>query len=456
VEKPLSTETLRSGTPLFDNRRILKLVLPLMAEQLLAAFIGVADTYMVTSCGESVVSGVAQVDLISTLIVTVFTALATGGTIVASQYLGRRDAAHANVAANQVFLTTAGISLVLMAVCLALRGTLLTAIFGQMEPAVLSAATDYFVMIAISYPFFALFSVCSAILRANGNSFTPMVASILMNLLNVAGNAVFIYGFQMAARGAGLASMLSRIVGFVVLFCLVRRPKYEVGLATLFPLRIDFPMIRSVLAIGIPTSVENLIFHAGRLIVQRFVTSYGTMHLAANAVASNVTNFVVILCSAYGLALTTIVGQCMGAGEKKQARDNILKMAGLCWASMLVLCAAMFLLRYPIAGLYHLEGPTQELTAQLLTVSSIGAAIFWTLSFIPAYGLRAAGDVKYIMWAGIISMWVCRVALAYLFGTVLGLGSVGILLGMTVDWACRGVLFTVRFFRGRWMEKKVV
>jgi len=187
-----------------------------------------------------------------------------------------------------------------------------------------------------------------------------------------------------------------------------------------------------------------------------FVTSYGTMHLAANAVASNVTNFVVILCSAYGLALTTIVGQCMGAGEKKQARDNILKMAGLCWASMLVLCAAMFLLRYPIAGLYHLEGPTQELTAQLLTVSSIGAAIFWTLSFIPAYGLRAAGDVKYIMWAGIISMWVCRVALAYLFGTVLGLGSVGILLGMTVDWACRGVLFTVRFFRGRWMEKKVV
>ena len=447
---------LGSDSLMFDNRRIFALVIPLMAEQLLNAAIGFFDTLMVSSCGEAAVSGVALVDTISILVITVFTAISTGGTIVASQYLGRGEKDKANVAANQVFLSTLFISLLLALACCLLRKPLLLGIFGAIEDDVLSSALSYFLMLGISYPFVAQYNTCSAILRANGNSLTPMIVSVIMNLINVGGNALCIFGFNMGAMGAGLATLVSRVIGFIILFVLIRRPSFEVGLSTLFPIKPDFPIIKSVLAIGIPTGVENVIFHAGKLIVQRFVTSYGTMHIAANSIASTITNVPVILCCSFGLALTTIVGQCMGAGKTDQARYYTKRMLRDCWMLLIVLCTGMFFLRYPIASIYKLEGPTMELTADLLAISSIASLLFWTPSFIPTYTLRAAGDVKFVMLVGIISMWVCRVGLAYVFGTLLGLKSIGVLLGMCVDWLCRGVIFIIRFAGNKWTTRKVL
>ena len=442
--------------PLFQGKRLAALILPIMAEQILAAAIGMADTLMVSSCGEAVVSGVALIDSISLLLVAIFTALATGGTIVVAQYIGRGELEKANKAANQVFWVTLAISVVIAAACVLLRAFWIDLIYGEIEPDVFRSAMDYFLLIALSYPFLAQFNTCSAIFRANGKALAPMLISLLMNALNVGGNALFIYGYNMRASGAALASLVSRVVGFVFLFVLACRRSNQVGLRTLLPLRIDLREVKRILRVGLPTGLENGIFQIGKLLVQGFVTSYGTAHIAANAVASNLSNVPILICSSFGLALMTVAGQCMGAGEKEQARWYIKLMTGCAWVIIGVLGGLMLLLSSTFVGLYKLEPETLPLAETLLQICVVEAIVCWPLSFVVAYGMRAAGDVRFAMIVSIASMWLFRVGLGYVLGSVVGWKSAGILLGMGADWLFRAVLFTIRFRSGKWAEKNVI
>lgn len=452
----MKKELLQPNKLLFDRKAVTRLVLPIMAEQVLAALIGMADTLMVSSRGEAVLSGVVLVDSISLLVIAVFTALSTGGTIVVSQYIGRREPEQAKKAANQVFMVTLVISLLIGVGCALGRSQVLRLVFRDVEDAVLKNGSKYFLYIGLSYPFLAQFNTCSAIFRANRNSFLPMIISIMMNVMNIGGNAIFIFGLGMGADGAGLASLISRIVGCGVLFVLARSKRIEVNLSTLFPLKPDGKMIKKVLRVGIPTGLENGIFQIGKLLVQGFVTSYGTMHIAANGVASNLSSMAIMVCASYGLALITVVGQCMGAGESEQARSNIIKFTGKAWAVVAVLNLAMIFLSRQITRWYGFDGETAELTRMLIIICCAESIVLWPCSFIIPYGLRAAGDVRFSMVAAIASMWIFRVGLGYYLGSTVGLESAGILYGMGADWLFRAIVFTMRFASGKWKQKKVI
>ena len=441
---------------MFNRKQLARLIWPLIVEQFLAVAIGMADTVMVTSCGEAAVAGVSLVDSINVLLINIFSALATGGAILASQYIGRQDKEQANVAAKQLVLVTAGISVLVMAICLFANASLLHMVFGEAEADVMTNAETYFFWSALSYPFLALYNAGAALFRAMGNSRISMFTALLMNALNIGGNALLIYGMNMGVAGAAIASLVSRFVGAAIMLALLRLRHQMIRLDSLIRLGFHPPMIRQILGVGVPNGLENGMFQIGKILVQRLITVLGTASISANAVANTVEALPQIPGAAIGLAMITVVGQCIGAGEQDQAKSYTLRLTGLAYASMSVLCILEVVLVAPIVGFFNLSAQTAELARQLLVYHGITCLIMWPASFVLPNGLRAAGDVRFTMLVSVLSMWVFRIGFSYLLVDMLHMGVLGVWVAMTIDWLVRVIVFSIRLFTGGWRNKHLI
>lgn len=440
---------------LFSNRDIRKLVIPIIMEQLLNAIMGTVDTVMVSSAGNIAVSAVSLVDTINVLVLQVFVALASGGVVICSHYLGKRDPVKCLEAARQLYLAMTVISVATMAVSVFARRMILHAVFGSVEPAVMEASLTYFLITALSYPFLALYNANVAFFRAEKDSRTPMIISVLGNVTNVCGNAVLIFIFHMGVAGAGIATLASRIMMAVIMIVLQRRPRRVIVIRNYFVVP-DFKMIRKILSIGVPSGVENGMFQFGKLVVQSTVSSMGTMAIAAQAIAIPLENLSGIAAIGIGIALMTVVGHCMGANEKEQARYYILKLTLIAEAILVVGCVIIYVLAKPVTVLCGLEPESASLCVQIMHVICIVKPILWIFAFIPPYGMRAAGDVKFPMLVTSCTMWLCRVFLSIFLVRVAGFGLMAVWIGMFADWVLRSLFFAVRFFRGKWMNFVIV
>lgn len=439
-----------TGEPLFTRDGLKKLIIPLVIEQLLAVTIGMADTVMVASCGEAAVSGISLVDSINILLINIFSALATGGSVVAAQYLGRNEDENARFAAKQLIYVTTLMSLILMACCLIGGTGLLRLIFGQAEADVMDNAGTYFWLSALSYPFLAVYNSGAALFRVMGNSKVSMMTSLLMNLVNIFGNALLIYGFQMGVGGAATASLVSRIIGAAVMLFLLHKPQHRIFVTELWKVRLQWQMIKNVLRIGIPNGLENGMFQIGKILVQGLVTSFGTAAIAANAVAGNVAMVAQIPGNAIGLAMITVVGQCVGARDYVQARRYILKLMGIVYAAMVSLNLLTILLMNPVIGLFNLSDTAYRIAQELVFWNAVLSAVIWPLSFTFANGLRAANDVRFTMITSILSMWIFRIGFSYILASFLNWGVLGVWVAMFIDWFVRAACFVWRFASGKW------
>lgn len=441
---------------MFSRRDLWRLILPLVIEQLLAVTIGMADTVMVASVGEAAVSGISLVDSVNILLINIFSALATGGAIIAAQYIGREDRENACAAAKQLLLASTAVSLVIMAGCMFFQRPLLTLIFGQIEPLVMDNANTYFFLSALSYPFLAVYNSGAALFRSMNNSKISMVTSVGMNLINIAGNALTIYGFHMGVTGAGLSSLISRAAGAAAMLVLLQNPHNLIHIEHIWKPELRPRMIRNILQIGIPNGLENGMFQIGKILVQSLIASFGTAAIAANAVASSVASLAQIPGGAIGLGMITVVGQCVGARDYRQARSYTLKLTGVSYASLIAMNLISLVLLDPLIGMYNLSPEGMGL-ARLILLWQIGvSSVLWPASFTLPNGLRAANDVKFTMLVSIFSMWVFRIGFSYLLAQWLQMGLLGVWLAMYVDWAVRIVFFLFRFFRGRWMNKQII
>lgn len=441
---------------MFTKKDLFKLIIPLIVEQLLAVTIGMADTVMVASVGEAAVSGISLVDTINLLLINVFSALATGGAIVSAQYLGRDDTKNASIAAKQLIMVTAILSLILMVIGLAGNVLILNIIFGNTEYAVMENAKTYFFLSALSYPFIAVYNACAALFRSMRNSKISMLTSLLMNIVNIGGNAILIFHFDMGVAGAGTASLLSRMLGAIIMLALLKNKNNKIYISKLFKLDFKPVMIKNILSIGIPNGLENGMFQIGKILVQGLIASFGTVAIAANAVANGIASMSQIPGQAIGLSLITIVGQCVGAKNFDDAKKYMIKLTKITYASMGVLNIIILLAVSPLVGFYQLSPETTKLTIELLVYHSICCLILWPAAFTLPCGLRAANDVKYTMTISIISMWIFRIGLSYVIARGFGLGVLGVWVAMTIDWAFRSVCFVTRFVRGKWKNNSLI
>ena len=443
--------------PLFTRQALVALLLPLIAEQALSVTIGLADTLMVSSVGEAAVSGVSLVDSFNTLMIQVMSALATGGAVVTSQYIGHREPKNAKAAAAQILFVLASFSLVVAAVVAVGRHAILRGIFGSIDADVMRYAETYFLLSALSYPFIGLYNAGAALFRAQGNSKISMLSSLVMNVINIGGNAVLIYGFGMGVLGAALASLVSRAVSCLVVLYLLQKPACPLRVDGLRALAPDGGLIRRILRVGIPAGIENGMFQIGKLSVSSLTSTLGTAAIAANAVANTTTTFLNIPANAVGMAALTVVGQCLGAGEKEQAvyYSRRLLLTAYCGAWIMNLSAFLFANRFVIS-LFNLSPEAQTMALQVMVWFNFVSLFFWPSSFTLPNILRAAGDARFTMAVSILSMWVFRVGFCYVM--VLGFHGrlLSIWMGMFLDWVFRSLCFFVRFARGRWMEQSVI
>lgn len=441
---------------LFSKSDLKRLLIPLLLEQLLAVTIGAADTMMVSSCGEAAVSAISLVDSINILLTQLFTALATGGAVVAAQYLGKKEPDNAGIAAKQLIYTVTLVSVAVMAVCLTLRKPMLSMIFGAIEPQVMDNAVVYFLFTAMSYPFLGLYSADAALLRAMGDSRSSLYVSLVMNLCNIGGNALLIFGFGLGAAGAAIATLTSRVIGSLVISRLVKRPENLIRVPSLFKFSWRGDMVGRILKVGVPTGLENSLFQLGKLILLRLVSSFGTVSIAANAISNTISTIEVLPGSAVGLAMVTVVGRCAGAKEYDQARYYTKRLMLLSYACMSVLNVGILLLANPIAGFFNLSPETEELAKQLFCLHGWGSIFLWPLAFVLPNALRAANDARYTMLVSVFSMMMFRILFGFLLADTLKMGVLGVWIAMQIDWVFRITMFLIRFHGHKWEKRQLV
>ena len=440
---------------IFSKSDIKKLVIPLLVEQFLAVAVGMADSIMVSSAGETAVSGVALVDLINVLIINIFAALGTGGAVVASQLIGAKDMERAVRSANQLIYITAIVSVTIMAVVLFIKQGLLHLLFGTVDDAVMDSALIYFTISALSYPFIALYNSGAALFRAMGNSRISMATSAVMNLINIAGNAIFVYGCRMAAGGVALSSLISRMIASVIILALLHNKKNMIYVEKLFHFKFDFRIMKRILGIGIPSSLENSVFQLGRLLLVSMISTFGTAQIAANAVANTLDGFAIIPGQAMGLALITVVGRCVGADDWQQAKFYVKKLMKLTYIAMWCVNVLLMAVLPFVLKLYNLSDVSYRYAWILIMIHSLCAMILWPMSFTLPNALRAANDVRTTMVISIFSMIVFRLGFSRILGINFSLEIIGIWIAMVIDWIFRTICFILRVRKKIWKASSI-
>lgn len=441
---------------LFSNKDLKRLIVPLIIEQILALTIGLFDTMMVSQCGQSAVSGVSIVDGLNVLIINIFSALATGGAVVCSQYIGMKDVKKSCHSAKQLLFAILGLSFIIMILCIVFNGGILNLIFGNIEADVMANARIYFFYSALSYPFIGLFNGGAALFRAMGNSKVAMVNSFYMNLCNVILNYFMIFILNMGVKGAAIATLFSRMIcACIILYMLLDR-NHLVHIDSYLKYNIDISIIKKILQIGIPNGLENGMFQMGKILVQRLVSTFGTAAIAAHAVAFNLTAIAIVPGMALGLAMLTVVGQCIGANDYNQARYYTKKLMIISYITTATTAAIMLVGTRTILGFYALPETTTEIAVNMVRLHCIFDLFVWPMAFTFPNALRAANDATYTMLISTFSMWTFRFGLSFVFAWGLNMGVIGVWWAMIVDWIFRAIFFMLRYKSNKWMNRKLV
>ena len=441
---------------IFTNKMLRNLLVPVIFEQVLNSLMGTVDTMMVSNVGSAAISAVSLVDSINVLVIQAFSALAAGGAIICSQYIGQKNHEMANKSARQVLFIITAISVAVTALCLIFRMPLLQLIFGKVEADVMTASRVYFFYTALSFPFIALYDAGASIFRSQGNTRGPMIVSVISNGINIGGNAILIWVFHMGVAGAAIATLASRVFCAVVVLWQLRLDRQPIVVKDYYQIRPDGKMIGRILSLGIPSGVENSMFQLGKLSIQSSVSTLGTTAIAAQAMTNILENLNGIAAIGVGIGLMTVVGQCLGAGRKDEAVYYIKKLCVLAEIVIIVSCLLVFALTIPITKLGGMEPESAKMCFHMVIWITIVKPIVWVMGFVPAYGLRAAGDVKFSMITSCTTMWVFRFCLCVYLIRFQGFGPMAVWIGMFTDWTIRGIIFGIRFHSRKWLNHKVV
>lgn len=437
---------------MFSSKALRRLIVPLIIEQFLVISLGIFDTVMVSAVGEAAVSGVSLVDMLNVLIIDIFAGLATGGAVVASHFLGAKNKDGASITGAQLILFCAVTGFAICAVVLALRRPLLTLLVGVIEDDVMSCAVTYLTITSLSFPFISVYNAAAALFRTMGNGRISMSASLIINIVNVLGNAIFIFVFKWGVEGAALSTLLARIIAMVYLLWRLVKPNQSIVLRAK-NLRPDFSIMSKILKIGVPAGFESSMFQLGRVLVVSLIATFGTAQIAANAMANNLDAFGCIPGKGFQLAVITVVGQCIGAGRNDEAvsySKRLIKTVYLLMAAVNLTVIATLPLT---SQLYNISDEARALGTTLVLIHTGFAMLLWPLSFVLPNCLKAGGDAAFTLAVSVFSMWAFRILLSYIIGGHFALGAVGVWIAMVVDWVFRSSMFLLRFRSRKWIHQ---
>ena len=440
----------------FSNRDLIMLIAPLVAEQFLAILVGLADSLMVATVGDAAISAVSLVDSISNLMIYIFSAMAAGGAAVAGQYIGRREQRSANDAGQHLVILLGATSLLFVALLYLFKTAVLTTVFGHIDADVMAATDKYYTIVMASIPGIALYNGGAAIFRTMERSDVSLKVSLLMNGINVSGNAILIFGFHMDVAGVAIPTLVSRTVAAIVILALLFNDSLPLHLSDIHKFELQPRMLRNILYISLPSGIENGMFHLGRLILFSLISTFGTASIVANAIGNTLGNFHCFAGQALNLGMTTVVSQCVGAGDYDGARYYLRKLFKAGYALMAAVNLTIIALLPLIMRIYNVSDEGERLAVIVALIHGIASIFLWLPSFgFPTF-LRAAGDARFTMFASMTTMWLCRVVFAYIFGKFMGFGVVGVWVAHSIlDWTVRSIVFYSRYRSNRWTTKAI-
>ena len=440
----------------FTNRDLRRLIVPLFFEQLLVMLVGIADTMMVSFAGEAAVSGVSLVNMLNIVFINLFTALASGGAVVVSQYIGSGDRKKGNRSAGQLMMMVSLFSVAMMLIALMFSRPLLGALFGRVDGDVMAACATYLRISAYSYPAIALYGAGAALYRSLRRTNVTMFISIAANIINVVGNAIGIFALKAGVAGVAYPTLIARAFSAVVIFALCFQRRNEVSLEWRHIFAVDMQIIRRLLRIAVPNAIESGMFQLAKVALSSITALFGTIQIAANGVAQSFWSMAALIGVSMGPAFMTVIGQCMGAGDAEAADYYMRKLLRITFIASIAWNLLIFIGVFPAMKLYALSPETVSLVITLVLIHNVFNALFFPLAGPFPSGLRAAGDVQFPMYTAIFTTVICRVALSYAFAIGLNLGVIGIAYAMCADWVIKAVMMAAHHRSGKWMRHKVI
>lgn len=441
---------------LFSNHDLKKLIIPLLIEQSLLLFVGIVDTLMISYAGEAAVSGVSLVNQINSIFIAVFTALASGGAVVISQYIGKKDRQNGVISASQLLMISIVISFLITILILLFCQPLLKGLFGGVEREVMDACQTYLMITALSFPALSLYNSCSSLLRSMSNTKVTMYVSIIMNIINVVGNYIGVFVFHAGVAGVAIPSLISRVIAAFMMFVICLNKDHVVYVTFSYMFSYHRDMIHRIIRIAIPNGIENGMLDASKVALSSIVAMFGTVQIAANGVAQSFWSMAALLSISMGPVFITVVGQCIGANDYEAAQYYMKKLLRMTYVGCVIWDVVFFLITPFILKLYSLSDEAVRLIIILCFMHNLFNALLHPPGFVLANGLRAAGDVKYTMYTSIFATVICRVILSIIFGIWMNLGVIGVALAMGCDWAIRAILIVSRYKKGKWKEMQVI
>lgn len=431
------------------------MILPLLMEQFLLMLVGLADTMVVSYAGEAAVSGVSLVNSFNTIFINLFTVLASGGAVVVSQYIGRRDMKMASESSSQLLMVATVFAVVISIPVLIWKVPLLKGLFGKVEPDVMEACKTYLRISVYSFPALGIYNAGTALYRSIGKTSVTMKISIVSNLINVAGNLIGVFVFRAGVAGVAYPSLIARTFSAVVITLLCFREK-EVRYVGRWIFQWNRELLKKMLSIAIPNGVESGIFQFVKVALSSVVALFGTYQIAANGISQSIWSVAALISVTMGPVFITVIGQCMGAGDIRQAEYYFRKLTKVTVCISVAWNTLIFLITPLLIKIFAVSRQTGQMILYLVLIHNIANAVVFPFADPLGKGLRAAGDAMFTMGISLFTTIGVRLILSILLGIVLDLGVIGIALAMCLDWTVRGVIFWIRFRQGKWKTYRVI
>lgn len=447
---------MNKSKPLFTNRDLKRLIFPLFMEQLLTMLVGIADVFVVSFVGEAAVSGVSLVNAFNTIFIYLFTALASGGAVVISQYIGRNEYAMAGEASSQLFTSSMLFSVITAAVLLLVNEPMLRMMFGRVEPEVMDACVTYLRISTYSYPALAAYNAGAALYRSFGKTSTTMYISMIANLINVVGNIIGVFVLKAGVAGVACPSLIARAFSAVAITILCFLGKNPIRCRIEHIFKWNKKLQCQMLRIAVPNALESGVFQLVKVALSSIVALFGTYQIAANGIAQSIWGLASLACMTMGPVFITVIGQCMGAGDTQAAEYYFKKLLKINLLFSVVWNGLIFALTPVFMQFYSLAEETKHLVILLVLIHGIFNSIAFPFADPLGKGLRAAGDVKFTTAVSLITTIAVRLIFSLLFGIGLGWGVIGIAYAMCLDWVFRGIIFWLRFRQNKWKQCRVI
>ncbi len=436
---------------------LFKLGWPIFIQSLLSMCLGYIDTLMISRYSDTAVGGIGNANQISGFLTLAFTIISSATGIITAQYLGAKIKDKLNEIYTISMAFNLILSLIVSTLILLFHTNLLH--FMKVQKSMLKDASSYMQIVGGFIFLGAVFDIFSQIFRSNGKTKIGMIISILMNVVNIIGNYMFLYGplkyLHLGVKGVALSTTLSRLIAVIISIVYFHyQIEGSIRIKYLFPF--NFEIFKRLLTIGLPTAGENISYNIAQLILLMFINTLSVTAVNTRIYANILSNFAYLFSISAAMATAIVVGHLIGAGEDDTAYEKVLGTLKKAMIISIIIAIVNYFISPFTFGIFSNNNPDVVALGQKIMFICIFLEVGRCTNLVVINSMRAAGDIKFPTFLGMASMWGVSVLFGYLFGIRMGFGLQGIWVAMAMDEILRGIIVLVRWIHGSWRGKKIV